>query len=311
MLMPEVRFYLLWQLNVFSIKRGYLMNPKRTYTVLWDKINELSFSEVCGWLDIPIKRDTIKCPNPLHEDKNPSCKIKDDTFCHCFACGYGGGPLKLIQTKLELSKWEAIRYINQHIKCLEILNELDEKDLYLTPWELGCLELKDDPLLTYSLRVPISEEKTKTKTGTLPKEVAYALICDKYISCCPTQNTFLQQFKKYVLGLLQEVDSKDFRYKSPSLELWKYTTNDSYQKALRSFEEKRNHYFLTKTGLNYPPLLKWHLEGRGYMVEAAIQRIGTQHYKEFQKKMDQISELMESSTEEKQIEQEESLSYGR
>lgn len=37
------------------------------------------------------RSDRIHCPNPQHEDKNPSCRLFDDEHgghLHCFACGY-------------------------------------------------------------------------------------------------------------------------------------------------------------------------------------------------------------------------------
>ena len=39
----------------------------------------------------------IKCPNPNHNDHNPSCVVKPH-YCRCFSCGFQAGALKLIQT---------------------------------------------------------------------------------------------------------------------------------------------------------------------------------------------------------------------
>lgn len=40
----------------------------------------------------------ISCPNPLHDDRNPSCFINSTTgLFHCFSCQFGGGLEKLIK----------------------------------------------------------------------------------------------------------------------------------------------------------------------------------------------------------------------
>ena len=42
------------------------------------------------------KQFNIRCPSPSHEDRNPSCSIRDDHY-HCFSCGINGDIFNLIE----------------------------------------------------------------------------------------------------------------------------------------------------------------------------------------------------------------------
>lgn len=55
------------------------------------------------------------CPNPAHEDRSPSWRIKDEPgatkhgYHHCWPCGFGGGVLDLIQKVLVLEDYAAAK----------------------------------------------------------------------------------------------------------------------------------------------------------------------------------------------------------
>lgn len=58
------------------------------------------------------------CPNPDHNDRNPSWRIRDDPTSdrhgmhHCFACGFGGSAIDLVMAVQRLSYREALAYLD-------------------------------------------------------------------------------------------------------------------------------------------------------------------------------------------------------
>ncbi len=66
-----------------------------------DAVKDVDMEEVLQHEGIEIRYQGntrfIKCPNPSHNDHNPSCVVKPH-YCRCFSCGYQAGALKLIQT---------------------------------------------------------------------------------------------------------------------------------------------------------------------------------------------------------------------
>lgn len=59
-----------------------------------------------------------RCPNPKHEDKNPSWRIRDDGgpkhACHkCWPCGLGGGPIALVSTVLGVPPAQAREWLGE------------------------------------------------------------------------------------------------------------------------------------------------------------------------------------------------------
>lgn len=59
------------------------------------------------------------CPNPTHDDHDPSWQILDDLGepdhgrHHCFGCGFGGYPSHLVSAVLELSLRDARRWVRE------------------------------------------------------------------------------------------------------------------------------------------------------------------------------------------------------
>ena len=52
----------------------------------------------------------IRCPNPEHEDKNPSFSINvSENYGHCFSCNYNCDSIKYVQDKLGLDFVSAVR----------------------------------------------------------------------------------------------------------------------------------------------------------------------------------------------------------
>lgn len=50
----------------------------------------------------------IMCPNPLHNERNPSCSVNLDTgYWSCFSCGVGGDLGELVRTCKDVSLFEA------------------------------------------------------------------------------------------------------------------------------------------------------------------------------------------------------------
>lgn len=265
---------------------------KEKYRVLWDKVDGLSFSETCDWLGIPISKNSIHCPAPYHEDRDPSCKIKDDRFCHCFACGFGAGPLKLIMTVKELTKWEALQFINQHTKVLIPMEENAGEKVCLSHWELACLGLKENPLYPFTQRIAGQDGSSHTEYTAISRSEAYWLINDKFIECCPTEKHFEERFRSYVRGVLDEA-MHGKKFISPADEPWKYPDRERFQNAMKMHQIKMDKYVWLRTGLRYDVLLEWHLEGRTSLVEAAIRKRGKQCYAELEKKIDAIIHLLE------------------
>lgn len=264
---------------------------KGKYRVLWDKVDSLSFSEVCDWLDIQMSRNAIHCPAPYHEDRTPSCKIKDDRFCHCFACGFSAGPLKLIMTVKDLAKWEALQFINQHTQVLVPMEDV-RKDFCFSPWELACLGLKENPLYTFAQRIAGQDGNVHTVCGGISKSEAYWLINDKFIEYCPTEKHFEERFRNYVGTILDEV-MHGKKFVSPADEPWKYPDKMKFQDAMKMHQVRVNKYVQSRTGLCYSVLLEWHLGGYAALVEAAILKRGKQCYMELEKKMNAIIYALE------------------
>lgn len=62
------------------------------------------------------------CPNPLHEDKSPSCYISPSkNIAHCFSCGWHSDGIGLVQLMEKCSYAEALRKIADinHIPIIE------------------------------------------------------------------------------------------------------------------------------------------------------------------------------------------------
>jgi len=92
------------------------------------------------------------CPNPKHDDKNPSWSINDNPgnakngSHYCFSCGYGGGPWELAAAVWDCSVTEAGRRLSsilkeQDSKLPEIFAITLKEQNKLSPrlkWPLGC-----------------------------------------------------------------------------------------------------------------------------------------------------------------------------
>lgn len=263
------------------------------YSILWDNVSELSFTEVCDLLDIPVLRNAIHCPAPYHEDRNPSCKIKDDKFCKCFACGFSATPLKLVQTVKDIPRWEALKFINQYTPVIAVTEQVLPDNLYLTKWELACLGLAVDPL--YPFRVRIEQNgKVINEGGVLEMGTALELINDKFIEHCATEELFLEKFCPYAKRIIYNAltDNCDVG-KGPSSELWKYPDKEAYRKAEKSYEEKVENYVLRRTGLNYRTISRWFANGQESLIDRAVGFVGAKHYKVLEKKAEDIVFLLE------------------
>lgn len=270
------------------------------YTVLWDDVSDLSFTEVCSWLDIPVSRNAIHCPAPYHEDRNPSCKIKDDKFCKCFACGFSANPLKLVQTVKGISKWEALKFINRYTPVIAASEQVLPDEIHLEKWELVCLGLSSDPLYPFRVRTE-QNGKTITGSGELETDTALRLINDKFIENCPTKERFLEKFRPYVKRIISgALTGSCDAGKSPSEELWKYPGREEYRKAEKDYEGKVEKYVLKHTGLDFRVISRWFTDGQESMIDRAIVFAGEQHYKMLEKKAEDIVRILEESEKEEE-----------
>lgn len=271
----------------------------KTYRTLWDNVSALSISEVCDFLDIDIIRDAIRCPSPHHEDRNPSCKIKDDKFCHCFACGFSANPLKLVQTVKGISRWEALNFINHFTPVIAVDEQAVPEELRLTKWEMACLGLKTDPLLPYTVRITDQSENTKTLYNTLEVTDALEIINDKFIENCATQAMFLDKFSCHAKNIFYKAIRDDCNVgDNPVKKLWKYKSQEDFQKACKAYESKVNAYVLKQTGLKFDKIEEWILSGKEVLVDKAIFFAGKKHYAALVQKSNDIISILEREEEE-------------
>lgn len=283
-----------------------MMQGTKRYTVLWDEADNLSFSEVCDWLDIPVSRNAIHCPSPYHEDRNPSCKIKDDKFCKCFACGFSAGPLKLVQTVKNIPKWEALEFINRHTPVIAATEQILPDGIHLEKWELACLGLSSDPLYPFRVRTE-QDGKVMTEQDTLETETALRIINDKFIENCPTKEKFLEKFRPYAKRTISGALTGNCGVlKSPSDEIWKYPDREAYRKAEEDYGRKVEQYVRKATGLDFRVISRWFFEGRESLINRAIVFAGKQHYKVLEKKADDIICMLEESEKEEEADDRES-----
>lgn len=277
----------------------------KTYQVLWDNVSVLSISEVCEWLDIDIIRDAMRCPSPHHEDRNPSCKIKDDKFCHCFACGFSANPLKLVQTVKEVSRWEALNFINHFTQVIAVNEQAIPEELRLTKWEMACLGLKSDPLLPYTVRAKDQNDKNIAIHDTLDISAALEIINDKFIENCATQAMFLEKFTQHAKRIFNQALRDECNVgENPASRLWAYKSKEDFQKDSKAYEAKINAYVLKQTGLKFDKLEEWLTSGKEHLVDKAIENVGKLHYKTLTQKANDIISILEH-------EEEEETSHGR
>lgn len=276
----------------------------RKYEVLWNNVNELSFRDICDLLDIPVVKNTIHCPAPYHEDKNPSCKIKDDKFCHCFACGFSANPLKLVRTVKGISYWEALKFIHQYTPVLAVTEQVLPEEVHLEKWELACLGLSFSPLYPVNVRTEQNQatgKNTKYKTDTISVETGTALeiINDKFIEYCATKEMFLKRFSPYAKRIINDALLGNCGIgKSPAEELWKYPDMASYRKAQNEYEARVEKYVLRQTGLHYQVISQWFEKGQETLIDRAVNLIGTKHYETLKQKIENIISMLEEKEEE-------------
>lgn len=273
----------------------------KTYQILWDNVSDLSISEVCEWLDIDIIRDAIRCPSPHHEDKNPSCKIKDDKFCHCFACGFSANPLKLIQTVKGVSRWEALNFINHFTQVIAVNEQVIPEELRLTKWEIACLGLQSDPLLPYTIRIKDQNDKNTAVYDTLDVSAALEIINDKFIENCATQAMFLSKFTEHAKRVFYQALRDECGVgENPVSKLWVYKSKEDFRKDAKVYETKINAYVLKQTGLKFDKMAEWFFSEKEYLIDKAIESIGKLHYKTLLQKANDIVSILEHEEKEKE-----------
>lgn len=63
---------------------------------------------------------TALCPDPQHQDRKPSWSIRDQpgsskhALSHCMSCGFGGGPVTLVCTVLDIDWDQARQWMTEH-----------------------------------------------------------------------------------------------------------------------------------------------------------------------------------------------------
>lgn len=65
----------------------------------------------------------VRCPNPAHEDHNPSCHIRSHRF-KCFSCGFSGDHIDWLELVYDINTAEAIQELKRRVKGIWLLPAL-------------------------------------------------------------------------------------------------------------------------------------------------------------------------------------------
>ncbi len=93
-----------------EIKRNdWILNPIKKGNGITEQ--DIEIAKAYPLMDlIGTDKTIINCPNPDHEDKNPSCSInKKANFLYCFSCNYYADSIKYVQDNLGLGFVDAVR----------------------------------------------------------------------------------------------------------------------------------------------------------------------------------------------------------
>ena len=87
--------------------------------------------------EAPLNSSLVKCPNPLHRDSTPSCKLYEsldktgepDTL-FCFGCGFSGNVISFTAKMEGISLLQAMQVLKQRFGIEEDLQQLSLRDRY-------------------------------------------------------------------------------------------------------------------------------------------------------------------------------------
>lgn len=276
-------------------------NKNQTHTNLtneeidWETIDNIPFSEVCEWLDIPIsKNHKIHCPSPYHDDKRPSCSIKNDTYCKCFSCGFTAGPYRLVKTVLKCSKSQAVRFIHKHTPVIIPVKGHLISEIRFQPWELACMGLQKNPLLEQTVKMQTQEDQTTSLSFGLDEISALEIINDKFIENCITEKMFLYRYESYVMSVYHQLASPN-NPQNPCNKLWEYPDKEHFQKATEAFDAKRNKTMKEKVGMNFSAINEWFISEKDKQISLIIRRRGKDLYPDLVNKINKVISMLEQN----------------
>lgn len=115
----------------------------------WDAFRQIKIEDACTACGVPFaqtRSGMVKCPNPDHEDRNPSCRIYGTRY-YCFSCQDHGDALDFVSKSIGVGPHEAAEMLWEALGRPESLIR-DEEDkrkkgkLWLTGKQMKILGLK-------------------------------------------------------------------------------------------------------------------------------------------------------------------------
>lgn len=219
-------------------------------TIDWGFFKTIPIMEIIDLLGIKTKNDRrniyITCPNPEHEDKNPSAKIDiTENRYYCFVCNKGGSVLDLVQNALNLDNIrDAAIYLSNYYPGGISFEDEELEDDFLKPPYISYAFLKEIGLKKNPLSIVTVRAIMQTEPNGVPKvsdPINFALDVSEGVELIIDKLAeYIQSKKDYTEGIYKEFpllkmnkDVKNYIYNE---------TRNKIKEAERLLLEYREYY---------------------------------------------------------------------